>query len=143
MIANIIFILGILCELVVSFSGYLGGGYHEEIIILLGMVLFSVKILMTMNLKKDWPIFLVTGIYGLLCFKFQGSALVLRLILIILAGRDQDAKKISKIFFYGTLITMVVAAVLATQLHLPRQPDRPDSVRIRTQLSAFPLHAGV
>lgn len=113
MIANIIFILGILCELIVSFSGYLGGGYHEEVIILIGMVLFSIKILMTMNLKKDWPIFLVTGIYGLLCFKFQGSALVLRLILIILAGRDQDAKKISKIFFFGTLITMVVAAVLA------------------------------
>lgn len=113
MIANIIFILGIICELVVSFSGYLGGGYHESVIILFGMAFFAIKILMTMNLKKDWPVFLVAGAYGLVCFKFQGSALVLRLILIILAGRDQDAKKVAKIFFYGTLITMCMAAVLS------------------------------
>lgn len=112
-VRNFFFYAGILCELIVSFSGYLFGGYKESLIILVGMACFAMKILMSMDIKKDIPLLLIAGIYGLVCYKYQGSALVLRLLLILIAGRDQDARKVVKVFFFGTLATMLVAAVLA------------------------------
>jgi len=113
LIANGCFYLGVLCELLVSVSGYAYGGYKEPWIIILGMLLFSVKILLTMHLRQDWPVFLGCAVFGLLCFCFQGSALVLRIALILLAGRDQQAKKVMKLFFFGTLAIMIITAVLS------------------------------
>ena len=112
-VADLFFWLGIICELTVSFSGYLFGSYHEMLIIVVGMACFSVKILMSMDLKKDMWLFALCGVYGLICYKTQSSALLLRMFLILLAGRDQDARKVFKLFFYGTLIPMLVVGILS------------------------------
>lgn len=112
-IGNFFFWLGMLMELTVSFSGHLFGGYHEYLIIVIGMACFAIKIALTMDIKKDFLLFLLCAIYGLICYKVQHSALILRIILILLAGRDQDAKKIVKLFFFGTLLTMIVTCILS------------------------------
>ena len=57
--------------------------------------------------------FLVCGIYGLLTYYFQNSAFILRIELAILAGRYQDAKKVIKLFFYGTAVTMLYYGILS------------------------------
>lgn len=111
--ANALFWLGIVCEWLVSFSGYSFGYYKEPLFIVVGMVSFSIAILLTMNLKKDWPVFLLFGIYGLLCYYYQGAALILRIALMLLAGRGQDCKKVMAFFFWGTLGAMTYTAVLA------------------------------
>lgn len=111
--ADICFWLGILCELAVSFSGYAFGNYGETKIIFAAMFFFAVKILLTMDLKKDWPLFLICGIYGGLCYYFQSSALILRIFLLLLAGRDQDAKKVMQVFSLGTLAVMLVTGILS------------------------------
>ena len=112
-IAETCFLLALFCELLVSVSGYAFGFYGEPKIILLGMVLFSAKILLTCNWKKDWVWFLICGSYGLLCYYFQSSALILRIALFCLAARDQDAEKGMKIFFWGTTAIMLYAGVLS------------------------------
>lgn len=112
-VADALFWLGILCELTVSFTGYAYGNYHEMQIILLGMLCFAGKILLTMNLKQDLPIFLLCGVYGALCYYFQSSALIMRVLLILLAGRDKKAEQVIKVFFWGTLAAMLVTALLA------------------------------
>ena len=112
-IGDLFFWAGILCELAVSFSGYLFGGYKEQIIIVLGMCMFSLKIVMDIDIKKEGPAFLVLAAYGLLAYMFQGSALILRIILILFAGRDQDAKKVMKLFLYVTLVVMVITGILS------------------------------
>lgn len=108
-----LFYAGIICELLVSFTGYLLGNYHESLIIVLGMVMFSFSILFDMDLKKDWPIYLVCGAYGLASYYFQNSAFVLRICLALLAGRRQDAKQVVRIFFWGTLAGMLFFGFLS------------------------------
>lgn len=119
-IASIIFWIGIILEFVVSFSGYAYGGYHEPLIIVAGMGCFSLKILLSIDyknitrfIKKEavWYV-LILG-YGCLCYLTQGSALVLRIGLIILAGRDQKAKDVIRVFFWGTIGVMIVTALLS------------------------------
>lgn len=111
--ADFCFLLGILCELVVSFSGYAFGNYKEPYIIVAGMVFFSIKILLTMDLKKDWPVFLVCALLGGLCYYRQHSALILRILLMLLAGRDQDARKVLQVYGAGTALIMVFTALLS------------------------------
>ena len=111
--AALFFWMGMLCELVVSPSGYVFGGYHEPRIIVGGMVCFSLSILCSMELKRDWWRFALLGAYGLACYYFQHSALVLRLVLVLLAGRTQDRKKAVQLFFWGTLGIIVLAFLLA------------------------------
>lgn len=112
-IPSIFFYAGILLELIVSFTGYLFGGYGESIIIVLAMGCFCLSILSDMDIKRDILLFLVAGAYGMLCYYFQHSAFILRISLAILAGRRQDAKNVFKLFFYGTLIPMIVCGILS------------------------------
>ncbi len=112
-IGNIAFWAGIFCELTVSFSGYLYGGYREPLIIIAGMGFFCLSILFTAEWKKDWWKFVLAGAFGLLCYCFQNSALVLRVLLALLAGRKQDAKQVVKVFFFGTAVVMGVTAILS------------------------------
>lgn len=112
-ISTIFFYAGILAELLVSFSGYLIGGYHENIIIVVGMAMFCISILFDMDIKKDWPIFLISALYGLICYYFQHSAFILRIALAILAGRRQNIKTVFKMFFFGTLFIMIFYGVLS------------------------------
>ena len=89
-ISDIFFILGILCELYVMPSGYAFGWYHEKTFIAVGMACFCVSIIFSMNLKKDFLIFALLAAYGAICYRYQGTALVLRIILALLAGRDKS-----------------------------------------------------
>ena len=116
--ATALFWAGMLCELIVSPSGYLFGGYHEPMIIILGMACFSLSILLKIlqdpkRLKHDLPLYFLAGGYGLTCYFAQHSALILRIVLILLAGRGQKAKDVVQLFFFGTLAIMVFGAVLA------------------------------
>ena len=113
-LGDLFFALGIFCEFIVSFSGYVFGGYHELTIIFIGMIFFALKILLDMDIKKDWLIFLFTGIVGILCYKAQNSALIIRMFLILLAGRNQNPRKVAKLFFIGTGFIMLVVGVLAS-----------------------------
>lgn len=112
-IADACFWIGILCELVVSFSGYLYGDYGEKYIIVAGMVFFAVKILLTMNIKKEWWIYILCAAYGLICYKYQHSALILRIFLILLAGKDKNFRTVCKVFFWGTFAGMFGGMILA------------------------------
>lgn len=111
--ATILFWIGMACELLVSPSGFAFGNYHEPVIIVAGMVFFSLSILCSMELKRDWWIFALAGAYGLLCYHFQHSALVLRLALALLAGREQDRKRAVQLFFFGTSVIVALTALLA------------------------------
>lgn len=104
---------GILCELIVSVSGYAFGGYHEPAIIVLGMLFFSISICMNLELKKNWLLYLICAVVGLGYYYLQSSALILRILLILLAGRKQKAEPVIKFFFWGTLVIMIYTAFLS------------------------------
>ncbi len=110
---KIAFWAGILCELIVSVSGYAFGGYHEPMIIVLGMLFFSISICTHLELKKNWLLYLICAVVGLGYYYLQSSALILRILLILLAGRDRKAEPVIKFFFWGTLVIMIYTAVLA------------------------------
>ena len=111
--SDIFFWLGIMCEFIVNFSGILFGNYHEQLITVIGMGFFAVKIMLSADYKKDIPVIALLILYGLICFRVQDSALILRVILVLVAGRDQDARQVIKFFFYGTAIVMIIAAVMS------------------------------
>ncbi|MBO6207221.1 MAG: hypothetical protein J6O73_09790 [Lachnospiraceae bacterium] len=111
--ATVLFWIGLCCELLVSPSGFAFGGYHEPWIIVAGMLCFSASILCSMDWKKDWWLCALLGVYGLVCYHFQHSALILRLALILLAGRGQDRKKVMTCFFFGTVGILLLTFVLA------------------------------
>lgn len=113
-IGKIAFWVGILCELIVSVSGYAFGGYHEPAIIVMGMLFFSISICTHLELKKNWLLYLICAVVGLGYYYLQSSALILRILLILLAGREQKAEQVIKCFFWGTLIIMICTAVLAS-----------------------------
>lgn len=112
-IGNITFWAGILCELIVSVSGYAFGGYHEPVIIVLGMLFFCLSICSQLELKKNWKLYLICAAVGMLYYYLHSSALILRILLILLAGRKQKAGQVIKVFFWGTLVIMIYTAVLS------------------------------
>lgn len=112
-ISDIAFITGVLCEILVMPSGFVELYYGQKYIILLGMAAFALSLLLSMDIKWDWKILIPVFCFGLLCYYFQRSALMLRLGLIIMAGRTQDKRKIIKFFFFGTAAWMLLAFVLS------------------------------
>lgn len=112
-IGKIAFWAGILCELIVSVSGYAFGGYHEPMIIVMGMLFFSISICTHLELKKNWLLYLICAVVGLGYYYLQSSALILRILLILLAGRERKAEPVIKAFFWGTLVIMAYTAVVA------------------------------
>ena len=112
-ISDIAFIAGVLCEILVMPSGFVELYYGQKYIILLGMAAFALSLLFSMDLKRDWKILIPVFAFGALCYYFQKSALMLRLGLIIMAGRTQDKRKIIKFFFFGTAAWMLLAFVLS------------------------------
>ncbi len=117
-IATVLFWCGILCELVVSPSGYLFGGYHEPWIIVMGMAFFSLSLLVFVcirfdRVRKELPFYMIALGYGLLCYHAQHSALVLRIILVLLAGRERKAKDVVRVFLYGTVAIMLFGVILS------------------------------
>lgn len=112
-IGKIAFWAGILCELTVSVSGYAFGGYHEPMIIVMGMLFFSISICTHLEWKKNWLLYLICAVVGLGYYYLQSSALILRILLILLAGRERKAEPVIKFFFWGTLVIMIYTAVLA------------------------------
>lgn len=113
-IGKITFWAGILCELIVSVSGYAFGGYREPVIIVLGMLFFAISICTRLELKKNWMRYLICAAVGLGYYYLQSSALILRILLILLAGRNQKAEPVVRCFFWGTLVIMIYTAVLAS-----------------------------
>ena len=101
------------CELIVSPSGYLFGDYHEKLIILLGMFLFSLSLFFAMDIKKDWKAILLICAFGLLCFYFQRRALVLRIGLFLLSASRRDIRSMIKFFFYGSFAIIALGLVFS------------------------------
>ncbi len=101
------------CELIVTPSGYAFGWYHEKVYIVVGMVCLALSILCVPEFKKNWKLYCICGAYGLACYHFQNSALILRIALAILAGRRQKREHVVRFFFYGTLLIVVYTAVLS------------------------------
>ncbi len=112
-ISNVLFWIGMVCELIVSPSGYAFGWYHEKVYIVVGMVCLALSILCVPEFRKNWKLYVLCGAYGLVCYYFQHSALVLRIALALLAGRRQKREHVVRFFFYGTLFIVVYAAVLS------------------------------
>ncbi len=112
-ISNVLFWIGMVCELIVSPSGYAFGWYHEKVYIVVGMVCLALSILCVPEFRKNWKLYVLCGAYGLVCYYFQHSALVLRIALAILAGRRQKREHVVRFFFYGTLLIVVYAAALS------------------------------
>ncbi len=112
-LSQIFFAMGMICELLVSPSGFMIGDYGERWIILAGIICFSASLLMSMELKKDWKYFVPLFGFALVCYYFQRSALVLRLCLILMAGRQMDRKRLARFFFFGTAATIALGLILA------------------------------
>ncbi len=112
-ISNYAFIAGLICEIFVMPSGYTLLYLGYKYVTLLGMVCFALSLLLSMDLKRDIKIFIPVFGFGLVCYYFQGSALMLRLALIILAGRTQERDKVIKSFFFGTAAWIAVIFLLA------------------------------
>ena len=112
-ISAVLFWIGMVCELIVTPSGYAFGWYHEKVYIVVGMVCLALSILGVPEFKKNWKLYVLCGGYGLICYYFQHSALILRIALALLAGRHQKREQVVRFFFYGTLLIVVYAAVLS------------------------------
>ncbi|MBP3469477.1 MAG: hypothetical protein J6K26_08170 [Lachnospiraceae bacterium] len=112
-IGKIAFWAGMMCELLVSVSGFAFGGYKEPVIILLGMMFFSISILTNPEWKKNWKLYIFCAVVGLGYYYIQSSALILRILLILLAGRRQKPEQVVKFFFWGTFFIMIFTAVLS------------------------------
>ena len=112
-ISDYAFIAGLICEIAVMPSGYIDIYLWQKYIILLGMAAFALSLLLSMDIKKDWKLFIPVFGFGLLCYYFQNSALVLRLGLLIMAGRTQERDKVIKFFFYGTAAWMLILLLLS------------------------------
>ncbi len=112
-ISDTAFITGVICEILVMPSGYAGLDLKQKYIILIGMAAFVLSLLISMDIKKDWKIFIPVFAFGLICYYFQHSALMLRLGLLILAGRTQDRDRIIKFFFFGTAAWIVILLLLS------------------------------
>ncbi len=112
-ISDVLFWIGMVCELIVSPSGYAFGWYHEKVYIVVGMGCLALSILLVPEFKKNWKLYVLCGGYGLVCYYFQHSALMLRIALALLAGRRQKRDQVIRFFFYGTLLIVVYAAVMS------------------------------
>lgn len=112
-IAELFFWMAVVCELVVSFSGYAFGGYKEPWIIILGLGFSGLSILFSMDLKQEWKILAICGFVGLGFYWLQKTALILRIIMLLLAGRYANRRKVIGFFFWGTLTGMLYAGILA------------------------------
>ena len=112
-LAQIFFAFGMICELLVSPSGFMIGDYGERWIILAGIVCFSASLLMSMDLKRDWKSFVPLFAFALVCYYFQRSALILRLCLILTAGRQMDRRRLARFFFFGTAATIALGLLLS------------------------------
>ncbi len=112
-ISDVLFWIGMVCELIVLPSGYAFGWYHEKVYIVVGMGCLALSILLVPEFKKNWKLYVLCGGYGLVCYYFQHSALMLRIALALLAGRRQKRDQVIRFFFYGTLLIVVYAAVMS------------------------------
>lgn len=112
-IGKLCFWAGMLCELIVSVSGYAFGGYHEPVIIVMGMSFFVLSICTHLELKKNWKLYLLCAVAGMGYYYLHASALILRILLALLAGREQKAERVIRSFFWGTLAIMIYTAVLS------------------------------
>ena len=123
-----VFLAGIICEFLVSFSGALVGGYKEPIIILAGMGLFCLTSVLAYDYKSIFTkqsiiellVYIVVIAYSLLCHKYQHSALLLRISLILISsrilikrGNQNIDNTILKVFFFGTGIVLLTFAILS------------------------------
>lgn len=123
-----VFLAGIICEFLVSFSGALVGGYKEPIIILAGMGLFCLTSVLAYDYKSIFTkqsiiellVYIAVIAYSLLCYKYQQSALLLRISLILISsrilikrGNQNIVNTVLKIFFFGTGIVLVIFAFLS------------------------------
>ena len=124
----IVFLTGIICEFLVSFSGALVGGYKEPIIILAGMGLFCLTSVLAYDYKSifikqsiiELLVYIAVIAYSLLCYKYQHSALLLRISLILISsrilikrGNQNVVNTVLKIFFFGTGIVLLIFADLS------------------------------
>lgn len=112
-IGKLCFWAGMLCELIVSVSGYAFGGYHEPVIIVMGMLFFALSICTHLELRKNWKLYLLCAVVGMGYYYLHASALILRILLALLAGREQKAERVIRFFFWGTLAIMIYTAVLS------------------------------
>ena len=112
-ISDYAFIAGVICEIVVMPSGFSLIYFGFKYIILLGMACFAFSLFLSMDIKKDWKLFIPVFGFSLVCAFLQKSALILRLALLILSGRTQKRDKVIAYFFYGTAAWMLVIFVLA------------------------------
>ena len=91
---------GLVCELLVSPSGFASGGFMNQALIFIGIALMFFAAVAELDIKKDLllyaAVFAFSGVFLLL----TSSALMLRLGLVLLAGRREDAGKVMKL--YGT-----------------------------------------
>lgn len=98
------FYTGLVCELIVSPSGFASGGFMNQGIIFIGLAALFLAAVLAMDIKKDLFLYgAVLGFSGVFML-ITGSALMLRLGLVLLAGRKEDAGKVMKLYFYGTAL---------------------------------------
>lgn len=109
------FYIGLICELLVSPSGFASGGFMNQTLIFAGIVFFLYAAIVDMDLKKDIPLYAAVFAFSGIFLLFTRSALMLRLGLVLLAGKREDAGKVMKLYFYGTAaltLYILIRAVL-------------------------------
>ncbi|MBR3307911.1 MAG: hypothetical protein IKI75_11760 [Lachnospiraceae bacterium] len=112
-VSEVFFWLGLFCELCVSPTGYIWGGYHENAFIMAGLCFFSLSLLCSLELWKDVPRCALLFGFALICYYFQNSALILRLALALMAGRRIDRRKAAAFMFFATAGIMLAAFIVS------------------------------
>ena len=112
-IGTIAYYTGLILEIYNSFSGYMYGGAYMPYVILAGMACLALAFVLSLDVrdKKAMVMMAIILIYGLICYYFQRSALVLRIALVVLPGRKQDMHRIVSVFFYGTAAIMLIGMI--------------------------------
>ncbi|MCR4586643.1 MAG: hypothetical protein K5686_13080 [Lachnospiraceae bacterium] len=108
------FYLGLVCELLVSPSGFASLGLTNQILIAAGIALLLLAAVLDMDIKKDLPLYSAVFAFSGIFLLLTHSALMLRLSLVLLAGRDECAEKVMKLYFYGT--ALLTAGILIRAL---------------------------
>lgn len=110
-VANIIFSIGILLELLVMITDHAGfitlpfRGRFTHV----AFALFCVKILFTHYTGMQWGFMAVCGILGAVSYLTCTDEYVIRMVVFVFAAKDIDLKKVLRMILYGmTAITVLI-----------------------------------
>lgn len=84
----------------------------SEVLVFIAMQCFAVKIIVDTHSKREWTAIAVLIAFGIVCKLYTDRNFVLRVLLLLIAAKDLDRKKIMKWYLVmNTIASIVIIAV--------------------------------